>query len=139
MHGWDSALLQVRAEETAENMYAAIENVSDVVARKMRKVKEKAIHSGKWEGTAGPRGHSFSKVLLAAIPLTKAEISKYLWTSDPHNAELLRQAVHIHLLKCPQSKPGTSSRLAVGHIRNIEVKHQALNLIVLAFQKDSAH
>lgn len=55
-------LLQVRAEETAENMYAAIENVSDVVARKMRKVKEKAIASGNWEGTAGPRGHSFNKV-----------------------------------------------------------------------------
>ena len=54
--------LQVRGEETAENMYAAIENVSDLIARKMRKVKEKAIASGKWDGTAGPRGHSFSKV-----------------------------------------------------------------------------
>ena len=54
--------LQVRGEETAENMYAAIENVSDLIARKMRKVKEKAIASGKWEGSAGPRGHSFSKV-----------------------------------------------------------------------------
>ena len=45
-------------------MYAAIENVSDRMARKMRKVKEKAIMKGKWEGRAGPRGtpHSTSAV-----------------------------------------------------------------------------
>ena len=54
----------MRAEDVEENMYAAIENVSDRMARKMRKVKEKAIMKGKWEGRAGPRGtpHSTSAV-----------------------------------------------------------------------------
>lgn len=44
-------------------MYAAIEKVTDIVSRKMRKVKEKAIAKGKWEGSAGPRGHSAYKVI----------------------------------------------------------------------------
>ena len=65
----------MRGEETAENMYAAIENVSDLMARKMRKVKEKAIASGKWEGTAGPRGHSFSKVATATAKYTLTDAS----------------------------------------------------------------
>ena len=33
----------------------AIDKVCDMVTRKMRKVKEKAIVKGKWEGSAGPR------------------------------------------------------------------------------------
>lgn len=56
---------QVRAEDVEENLYAAIEKVSDMVTRKMRKVKEKAISIGKWEGSAGPRGHSVYKVTLS--------------------------------------------------------------------------
>lgn len=47
-----------------ENLYAAIEKVTDIVSRKMRKVKEKAISKGKWDGSAGPRGHSAYKVGL---------------------------------------------------------------------------
>jgi len=53
-------------------MYAAIENVSDIMARKMRKVKDKAIMKGKWDGRAGPRGtaHSISAVCprLSCLP-----------------------------------------------------------------------
>jgi putative sigma-54 modulation protein len=56
----------VRAEEVEENMYAAIENVSDIMARKMRKVKDKAIMKGKWDGRAGPRGTAHS--ISAALP-----------------------------------------------------------------------
>ena len=62
-------------------MYAAIENVSDLIARKMRKVKEKAIAAGKWEGTAGPRGHSFSKV--ATSRHTFEDMTSKLEDSDP--------------------------------------------------------
>lgn len=58
----DSCYSQVRAEDVEENLYAAIEKVSDIVTRKMRKVKEKAILKGNWEGSAGPRGHSAFKV-----------------------------------------------------------------------------
>ena len=37
----------------------AIDKVCDMVTRKMRKVKEKAIVKGKWEGSAGPRINDF--------------------------------------------------------------------------------
>jgi hypothetical protein len=66
----------VRAENVEENMYAAIENVSDILARKMRKVKDIAIMKGKWEGRAGPRGHKISEVGNKVIPASPRNIDK---------------------------------------------------------------
>lgn len=41
--------------------YASIDLVCDRLARKLRKVKDKAISKGKWQGRGGPRGSSSIK------------------------------------------------------------------------------
>lgn len=61
----------VRAEDVEDNMYASIDLVCDRLARKLRKVKDKAISKGKWQGRGGPRGSSSIKqddVPIAAEP-----------------------------------------------------------------------
>lgn len=45
----------VRVEDSEANLYAAIDAVSDRVARKLTRVKERAISKGKWPGRAGPK------------------------------------------------------------------------------------
>lgn len=88
--------MQVRAEDTAENMYAAIENVADTVARKMRKVKEKAIAHGNWDGTAGPRGHSFSKVchIVESAPLMLGEQAERLSVGKSYQEMWIQALLH---------------------------------------------
>lgn len=39
---------QVRVEDAEENMYASIDVVCDKIARKLSKVKDHAIQTGKW-------------------------------------------------------------------------------------------
>lgn len=46
----------VRVEERDEVLYAAIDVVCDKLARKMVRIKERAITKGKWPGRAGPKG-----------------------------------------------------------------------------------
>lgn len=41
--------------------YASIDLVCDRLARKLRKVKDKAISKGKWQGRGGPRGSNSIK------------------------------------------------------------------------------
>lgn len=41
--------------------YASIDMVCDRLTRKLRKVKEKAISKGKWQGRGGPKGSSSIK------------------------------------------------------------------------------
>lgn len=47
----------VRVEDKEENLYAAIDKVTDKVERKMQKVKEIAIAKGKWPGKAASHDH----------------------------------------------------------------------------------
>lgn len=44
--------LQVRVEDSEDNMYASIDIVCDKIARKMSRVKGHAIAVGKWQGSA---------------------------------------------------------------------------------------
>ena len=41
---------QLRVEDAEDNMYASIDLVCDKVARKMGRVKDHAISTGKWHG-----------------------------------------------------------------------------------------
>lgn len=44
-----------------ECRYASIDLVCDRLTRKLRKVKDKAIAKGKWQGRSGPKGSSSIK------------------------------------------------------------------------------
>lgn len=46
----------VRAEEIADDCYAAIDLVCDKLKRKMRKLKERAVARSNWPGRGGPKG-----------------------------------------------------------------------------------
>lgn len=47
----------VRVEDTeTDNMYAAIDLVTDKLKRKLNKVKERAVRAGSWPGRGGARG-----------------------------------------------------------------------------------
>jgi putative sigma-54 modulation protein len=45
----------VRVEDAEASLYASIDLVADKVARKLRRLKERAIVKGTWSGRAGPR------------------------------------------------------------------------------------
>lgn len=45
----------VRVEDSEESLYASIDLVSDKIARKLKKVKDKLISQGAWPGSGGPR------------------------------------------------------------------------------------
>jgi hypothetical protein len=46
----------VRAEETRDNLYAAIDVAGDKVARSLKKMKEKAVAKGNWPGRGSAKG-----------------------------------------------------------------------------------
>jgi ribosomal subunit interface protein len=46
----------VRVEEQEEDLYAAVDLVSDKLRRKMVKVKERAVQKANWPGRGGPKG-----------------------------------------------------------------------------------
>jgi putative sigma-54 modulation protein len=46
----------VRAEETRDNLYAAIDVAGDKVARSLKKMKEKAVAKGNWPGRGAAKG-----------------------------------------------------------------------------------
>ncbi|KAA6428717.1 MAG: 30S ribosomal [Trebouxia sp. A1-2] len=60
----------VRAEDVEENMYASIDLVCDRLTRKLRKVKDKAIAKGKWQGRGDPKGSSSIKQQEATVEMT---------------------------------------------------------------------
>lgn len=57
----------VRAEDVEDNMYASIDLVCDRLTRKLRKVKDKAIAKGKWQGRGGPKGSPSIKQQEATV------------------------------------------------------------------------
>mmetsp|Transcript_6705 Transcript_6705/g.19291 ORF Transcript_6705/g.19291 Transcript_6705/m.19291 type:complete len:263 (-) Transcript_6705:1949-2737(-) len=68
----------VRAEDTEDSMYAAIDLVADKVKQSLRKMKEKAIARGKWAGSGGPHGHSLGE---------EVEMPNYEVMSDSESEE----------------------------------------------------
>ena len=46
----------VRVEDTEEDLYAAIDLVTDKLKRKMTRLKEKAVDRKTWPGRGGPKG-----------------------------------------------------------------------------------
>ena len=46
----------IRVEDTEEDLYAAIDLVTDKLKRKMTKLKEKAVSRSLWPGKGGPKG-----------------------------------------------------------------------------------
>lgn len=46
----------IRVEDTEEDLYAAIDLVTDKLKRKMTRVKEKAVQRGQWPGRGGSKG-----------------------------------------------------------------------------------
>lgn len=46
----------IRVEDTEDDLYAAIDLVTDKLKRKMTRVKEKAIQRGTWPGRGGTKG-----------------------------------------------------------------------------------
>ncbi|KIZ04436.1 30S ribosomal protein 1 [Monoraphidium neglectum] len=48
----------VRVEDAEASLYASIDTVADKVTRKLKKMKDLAIHKGTWPGRAGPRDNS---------------------------------------------------------------------------------
>jgi ribosomal subunit interface protein len=66
----------VRAEDEEDSLYAAIDLVSDKVKQRLRKMKEKAISRGKWQGSGGPKG---AQVISELVDW---EDSEYGWKMD---------------------------------------------------------
>lgn len=48
----------VRVEDAEDNLYASIDLVCDKLERKMRKLKEKAVDRGNWQGRGGEAGQT---------------------------------------------------------------------------------
>ncbi|KAI3431429.1 hypothetical protein D9Q98_004482 [Chlorella vulgaris] len=46
----------VRVEDTEDDLYAAVDLVSDKLKRKLTKVKERAVQKANWPGRGGPKG-----------------------------------------------------------------------------------
>lgn len=57
----NTAMRDVRMHCWDECRYASIDLVCDRLTRKLRKVKDKAIAKGKWQGRSGPKGSSSIK------------------------------------------------------------------------------
>lgn len=63
----------VRAEDTEDSLYAAVDLVSDKVKQQLRKMKEKAISRGKWAGSGGPKG---AQVITDIVDWEAADFSE---------------------------------------------------------------
>ena len=57
----NTAMRAVMKHRRDECRYASIDLVCDRLTRKLRKVKDKAIAKGKWQGRSGPKGSSSIK------------------------------------------------------------------------------
>jgi ribosome-associated translation inhibitor RaiA len=57
----------IRAEETRDDLYAAIDVASDKIHRSLRRLKEKAVAKGNWPGRGGSKGaQSMANAALSA-------------------------------------------------------------------------
>jgi len=80
----------IRVEDTEDDLYAAIDLVTDKLKRKMRKVKEKAIQKKTWPGHGGPKGGADIADVLDTES-SDAELPIYGTASVP--VEIVREKV----------------------------------------------
>lgn len=84
----------VRAEDVEENMYASIDLVCDRLTRKLRKVKDKAIAKGKWQGRGGPKGSSSIKQQEVTVETADEESDAEFAEEPEPQTPLPAQASH---------------------------------------------
>ncbi|DBB11202.1 TPA: Ribosome-binding factor PSRP1, chloroplastic [Trebouxia sp. C0006] len=77
----------VRAEDVEENMYASIDLVCDRLTRKLRKVKDKAIAKGKWQGRGGPKGSSSIKQQEATVEADEDSDAEFAEEPEPQTLQ----------------------------------------------------
>ncbi|GAB4814033.1 hypothetical protein N2152v2_001079 [Parachlorella kessleri] len=81
----------VRAEEVADDCYAAIDLVCDKLKRKMRKVKERAVQKSNWPGRGGPKGGES----LTDIPEEVPELPAVDAEAPPLAPEIVREKIFL--------------------------------------------